>query len=269
MASRPRFKLTADNYHSVEANRLYMSTSQVKTFLSCEARAMAELSGEYVRETTTALLVGSYVDAYFSGELDAFKEQHPEIFKQRGGGLKAEFIQAEQIIARIESDPLFMQYMRGRKQVIKTGTIGGVPFKIKMDSYIPKKTIVDLKIVRDFQPIYKPGEGRMSFIEAWQYDLQGAVYQAVEGRSLPFIIAAATKEKVPDIALIQIPQHYLDASMALLLNELPHIAEVKEGREPPKRCEKCDYCRATKKLTSVVMLDDMFVDEYDGGEIEQ
>lgn len=268
MPRKPKFQLSAENYYSPDAKWIYMSSTQIKSFLDCEARAVAELNGEYVQEQTDALLVGSFVDAHFSGELDKFKEEHPEIFKQRGG-LRAEFVQAEQIIRRIESDPLFMLYMEGEKQVIKTGTIAGVPFKIKIDNYMPGKAIVDLKVVKDFKPIYKEGEGRLSFIEAWLYDMQGAIYQAVEGNSLPFIIAAATKEKVTDLALIQVPQHYLDASLQWLEYELPHIIEVKEGKAPPRRCEKCDYCKQTKRLTHVIMLDDFFVDEYDGGEFDQ
>ena len=117
--------LTNENYFSREANTEYMSVSQFKTFEECPARAMAELKGEYEREETTALLVGSYVDAHFGGTLDLFKAQHPEIFK-RDGTLKAEYIQAEQIIARIERQPLFMEYLMGEDQVIMTGEIEGV-----------------------------------------------------------------------------------------------------------------------------------------------
>ena len=63
-----RPKLTAENYYSPEMNWRYMSASQFKAFKRCEAAAMAELRGELERKETTALLVGSYVDSYFSGE---------------------------------------------------------------------------------------------------------------------------------------------------------------------------------------------------------
>ena len=69
-----------------------------------------------------------------------------------------------------------------------TGDIFGVPFKIKIDSYLPDK-IVDLKIMRDFEPIYVEGKGRVSFIEAWGYDIQAGVYQEIvrqnTGKQLP------------------------------------------------------------------------------------
>ena len=65
--------LTAENYFSAENNMKYMSCSQFKSFLTCEASALAELHGEYQREVTDALLVGSYVDAHFEGTLDIFR----------------------------------------------------------------------------------------------------------------------------------------------------------------------------------------------------
>ena len=56
-------KLTESNYYSKEADLHYMSVSQYKSFMSCEARTMAKLNGEYEEEQSSALLFGSYVDA--------------------------------------------------------------------------------------------------------------------------------------------------------------------------------------------------------------
>ena len=47
----------------------YMSVSQFKAFEKCQHLALAKVKGKYKREKTTALLVGSYVDAYFEGTL--------------------------------------------------------------------------------------------------------------------------------------------------------------------------------------------------------
>ena len=79
--------LTADNYYSQDANLAYMSVSQFKSFERCEAAAMAELRGEYQPPKTTAMLIGSYVDAWFEGTLDLFKLNNPEIFKRDGSKL--------------------------------------------------------------------------------------------------------------------------------------------------------------------------------------
>lgn len=248
-------KVTNLNYFSLKNQLKYMGASQYKSFVSCEARAMAEIRGEYQQDKTTSLLVGSYVDAHYNNALDQFKEQNPEIFTKQGS-LKSEYRQADYIIDRIESDSLFQKYMSGKKQVIKTGKINGVDFKIKMDSYHKGKAIVDLKVVKDFAPIYKPGQGKVNFIEAWGYDIQGAIYQTIEGNKLPFFIAGVTKEREPDIAIIKVPQQRLDDCLAQVKHNISRFEAVKKGLSESIRCEKCDYCKRTKTLTRVMNMED-------------
>lgn len=246
--------LTAENYYSKEANLEYMSVSQFKSFEKCEYLATAELHGTYTRPSTPALLVGSYVDSHFDCSLDIFKAQHPELFK-KDGSLKSDYVKAEQIIERIERDPMFMRYMGGEKQVIMTGVIEGIPIKIKMDSYHPNKMIVDLKIMKDFAPIYVAESGKLNFIEAWRYDLQGAIYQEIvrqnTGKLLPFVIAGATKEEVPDIAIFQVPQANMDAQLEIFKANAPSYQLIKKGISDPIRCEHCNACKATKVLNRI------------------
>jgi hypothetical protein len=227
--------------------------------MKCSASALAELNEEHEREMTTALLVGSYVDAWFEGTLDSFKNEHPEVFK-RDGTLKAEYLQADEIIARVQRDELFMEFMSGRKQVVKTGYIEGIPFKIKIDSYHKGKMIVDLKVVKDFKPIYDEDEGcYLDFIRYWGYDIQAAIYQAVEGNNLPFYICAVTKEKTPDLKVIQIPQAWIDNAMEIIKHNVEMIDMIKHGEIPPIRCEHCDYCKATKKLSRVISAEELLL----------
>lgn len=243
-------RLTTENYYSQEANLAYMSVSQFKSFDRCEAAAMAELRGEYIRPKTTALLVGSYVDAWFEGTLDTFKAANPEIFK-RVGTLKADYAQAERIIERVQRDKTFMDYMAGEKQKIFTADLFGTPWKIKVDSWFSDK-LVDLKVMRTLEPIM----GK-SFIEHWGYDIQGMVYQAVEGGHKPFYIAAATKEEPTDLEVIHIPQYALDEALGYVERRMTHILAVKRGEIPPERCGVCPYCRATKVLTGPVEMEDV------------
>ena len=86
-------EVTHDNYYAPELQMEYMGSTQYKAFQKCEAAALAELQGLYIKPTTPALLVGGYVDAYFSGDMEEFLAQHPEI-RKRDGTLKAEFVQA-------------------------------------------------------------------------------------------------------------------------------------------------------------------------------
>ena len=271
-APKPTTPLTNENYFSKENQMYYMGTSQFKSFRKCEFATMAELNGEYTRPKTAALLVGSYVDAHFEGTLDLFKAQNPELFK-KDGSLKSEYTQAEEIITRLEADELYMLLMSGEKQVIRTGYIAGVPFKIKIDSLLGSSevkeiierypetaelfgfgdgAVVDQKIMKDMEDVWSDEEYRkMPFVEAWGYDLQGAIYQAIEGHMLPFILAVGTKEKETDIGALYIDDGDLAAKLQEVEMLAPHFQKVKQGKIPPTRCEKCDYCKATRKLSTI------------------
>lgn len=271
--------VTAKNYFDSDIEMAYMGSTQVKSFLRCEAAALAQLKGEYRPATTTAMLVGSYVDAHFEGSLDVFQAQHPELFK-RDGTLKAEFSRANEIISRMEADELYSLLMSGQKQVIRTGEIAGVPFKIKIDSLLDgdacaeivrrfpdtaavfemcNGAIVDQKVMRDLEDVWD-GEERayVPFWRAWRYDVQGAIYQAVEGHLWPFLLAAGTKEDEPDLRAIHICDEVLSHKLAEIEDMVPRFQAVKEGREAPCRCERCAYCRSTRKLTRIL----------DAGELE-
>ena len=246
--------VTELTYFSPENELLYMGSSQFKNFMRCEAASLAEIRGEYQREVTDALLVGSYVDAHFEGTLDVFKAQHKEIFK-KDGELKVQYRQAEKMIQRAERSELFMQFMSGDKQVIMTGEIAGVPFKIKIDSYCADKCIVDLKCVRDFQLIWNSEKKqRQHFINFWGYDIQGAIYREIvrqnTGKTLPFYIAAVTKEAEPDLDVLWVPDDDLDSSLETVMNLVPRFQQIKEGKLTPQRCGHCGYCRLTKVLTA-------------------
>lgn len=257
-------KLTQENYYSAEAAKVYMSVSQLKAFDNCEAAAMAEINGEYKNAKTTPLLVGGFVDAYFAGEEEQFREQNPEIFR-KDGKLKSEFVQAEEIIKRIQQDDYFYSFFGGEVQAILTGTIAGVEFKCKTD-FLHDDKIVDLKIMRNFAPIYLPSRGRVNFVEAWRYDLQGAIYQEIvrqnTGTKLPFYIAAATKEEVTDLAVIQIPQEVLDYELEMAVERIPYYAAVKKGVFEAERCGNCNYCKSTKKLNSPVSWDKLCNNDF-------
>lgn len=263
--------LTADNYYSKEADKEFLSVSQYKKFagclgrLGCEAKTMAELNGEWEDETTTAMLVGSYVDAHFEGTLDLFRAQHPEIFTKQGA-LKAEYRRAEEVINRIERDEYFMAHMAGQKQVIMTGELFGAKWKIKMDSYFPDQLIVDLKTMKSLgERFYSADFGNMDFIRYWGYDIQGAVYQKIveinTGKRLPFKVAAASKEEYPDIDIIQVEQSLMDAALEEVEKNVPGILALKRGDYDPVRCERrdCNYCKHTKVLTHSIWSDELLV----------
>lgn len=267
-----RLKLTEENYYSPEMNWRYMSASQFKSFKKCESAALAELKGEWGRKETLALLVGSYVDAYFSGELEQFKAEHPEIYTKQGT-LKADFEKAHAICERLNRDELARMLLSGKHQIIKTGKIAGVWYKTKSDSLLTARQveaickkfpevrnivpfggamIVDLKCMKDFEDIWDEDQHeKVSFAEFWGYDIQGAIYQTVDGRMLPFVLVGATKEAATDIEAMYIP----DEDLAFALSEVealsPRYDAIKRGEIEPEGCGKCAYCRSTKRLTGI------------------
>lgn len=249
-----KLELTEENYFSPEAQMQYWGHTQFLDFQKCEARGLALTKGEYEQELSDALLSGQYVDAHFTGNLNSFKSHHPEMYK-RDGSLKAVFVGAERAIARAERDEMFMKYISGVPQKIFTGKIFGYDWKIKVDAFHEGKAIVDLKCMKDFNPMYVDGMGRVSFVEAWGYDYQAAIYQKVvenvTGERLPFIIAGVTKQDPADIGLFKVPQHMIDSCLSVIENQIDRFAAIKAGDVEPKRCEKCDYCRETKVVSCV------------------
>lgn len=269
-------KLTEQTYYGREASAKYMSASQFKSFMRCEAAALAEIRGEYIRPSTTALLVGSYVDAKLDGPeaFETFQLEHPEIFK-KDGTPKADFVQAEEIYQSIVSDRLLSLLLSGKKQVIVTGKIAGVPFRGKMDSLLdseickiimqefPKTVnvlggpfctgaIVDGKIMRDFLPVWSDSEWRkVNWVDAWDYPIQGTIYQKLEGGHKPFILAAATKEAGTDKDALYIPQTELDAALRIVETYAPIYQEIKQGKREPVGCGQCEWCRRQKVLTEI------------------
>ena len=233
--------LNDSNYYSDEANRVFFSVSQFKSFMSCEARAIAELNGEYKRPVTRALLVGSFVDHYFEGTLDDFMKENPAIFTRKHE-LRAEFKRANEIIKTVKEDVKFMDSLSGEKQRIFTFDLFGVPWKAKLDSYNPGKAITDLKVV-----------ARMYKLPQWRYDIQGAIYQKgveiVTGEKLPFYLAVVTKEKVMDRDIWQVPQSTLDMALRQVEENIGRYADIKAGLIEPVHCGKCDYCKSIKQAS--------------------
>lgn len=265
-------RITKANYYNPARQWEYYGYSQFKDFCGggkdtgCEARALAKLKGEWSEEPSLAMIAGGFVDAWFEGTLEQYEDRYENLIftkpkkGQDRGAYRAEFIKAWEAIARCKRDKLFMAFMGGKKQVIMTAEMFGVQWKIKMDSYHPDDCIVDLKYVRDLhEAIWIPDLGKVNFIEAWGYDIQGAIYQEVvrlnTGKRLPYFIAGVDKTEYPDIDIIQIPNAKLSDTLSIVEYQLNRMKRVKSGEEEPLRCGRCDYCKSTKVLTSPIPLD--------------
>lgn len=249
--------ITNENYYEPNG---YMSTSTFKQFRDCEHCGLAMFNGKFKLKQTKPMMVGSYVDAWCEGTLSNFKETHPDLFK-KDGTLKADYIKADEIIERIKNDAMFIDYITGEKQVILTGEIGGIKWKGKAD-IITDERIVDMKIMRSCERIM----GK-SLVDHWGYDIQGAIYQELEyqrtGIRKKFYLAIATKEETADLEIVEIEQFKLDNALELVKKLLPRIIEIIRGEINPLRCNRCEYCRETKKITKPLLSDYLGLSELD------
>ncbi|MBP5457254.1 MAG: PD-(D/E)XK nuclease-like domain-containing protein [Paludibacteraceae bacterium] len=264
---KTKFNLSDDNYYSNEANLVYCSASQFKDFVGfplrpgCEERALKAISGEYKQENTKALLQGSLLDALWENDdPDYIMERFPDCVSTRGvtkGQLKSEYQQVMDMYQRTLREEKFCAYMSGDKQTIMTGTIEGLDFKIKMDSFIDGKAIVDLKTTKSLDRnlrYYIPDSGeRLPFYLAYGYDTQLAIYREIvrqnTGDKLRCYIAAVDKDAHPTCDIIELNNKLLDDALEHVKSHCNHIIMLKKGEIEPIRCERseCDYCRDTHK----------------------
>ena len=257
--------LTNDNYHSLEANQDYLSCSQYKGFLECEAKELAKISGAWEDSLSTALEVGQYVHSWNAARMMAFIETHPNMFKVSGDkGLKAEYVVANLMIECLQDDNFVMSCLAGVKESIITADMFGATWKIMpdvIDSYIGR--IVDLTTTSSIrEKVWQ--EATRSFVPFFEFSkvpLKMAIYSEVErlaaGRAadsyVDYLLVAVSKEKQPDKAVIRMTDsERLNTELQTIGANMPRIIGLKAGTLEPVRCEKCSYCRSTKELNDII-----------------
>lgn len=270
-------KLTSDNYYSIEADREYMSCSQFQDFLLCEARAMAKLDGRYICKDSEAFLVGNYFHTAMESEEahERFCENHFfDIYKTKQDkktgeivvvGKYAPYLKADEMIEVCKSDKLLRSLidMPGDNEVIMTGTLYGMKWKIRLDKYCPdNRIIIDWKTTADINKTeYNPKTGeRESFVESLGYMMRAAVYTEIEKQftnnstDADFVIVAISKQDPPDKAalLLNHRQRYDWELSEIEKHIVRRIYGVKNRQIAPRRCGTCDYCRSTKQLKKIV-----------------
>lgn len=268
-------ELNRDNYYSIEADRDYMSCSQYQDFLDCEARAMAKLEGRFIREESEAFLVGNYFHTFFEGPAEHEEWCHDHfdnvfkytVDKKTGDiiikGKYAPYVKADEMIQAVMNDELCRAFveMPGENEKIITGEIFGIPWKARLDKYLPTdRVIIDYKTCKSiYETNYNPfTKQRETFVETYGYMMRAAVYTELEKQltkqsSDPqFILICVSKESPPDKEPVSLNHRArYDLELQRVKENLARIIQVKNHRVPPKRCGVCEYCRATKKCTSI------------------
>ena len=267
--------LTRDNYYSREADLAYMSCSQYQSFCECEAKALAKLQGRWTEEPSEAFIVGNYFHTFFEGESEHRRfvaENRANIFKKQTKkaieeGLSPEkyapFQRADEMIQVAKSDPLISSLIAlpGENEQIMTGELFGVPWRIRVDKYVPEgRMIIDWKTCASINELkYAPSYGeRVTFVEYYGYMMRAAVYSEIEmqysksNTDPHFIIVAISKEEHPDKEVLRLNHRAVyDYELEKIKQNIGRIQWIKEGRIRPKRCGTCDYCRATKRLDAI------------------
>lgn len=277
-------KISEENYYTPEMDRLYCSASQYKDFEGCplipgcEERALKTISGEYKKETSKAMLMGSILDALWENDdPDYILSRFPDCVSSKGatkGQLKSEYQQIMSIYQRTLKEEKFCAYMSGDKQTIMTGVIEDLPFKIKIDSYLEGKAIVDLKTTqsldRNFRYFIPDSGERLPFYMAFGYDIQLAIYREIvrqnTGDTLRCYLAAVDKKPHPICDIIELTPKILDEALEGIKRNCADIIALKNGEVQPIRCNhsECDYCRDTH-VCEVISTEEFELNETVGG----
>ena len=293
--------ITRENYYDVKN---VLSASTIKAFEGCEASAVAAYLGEYFRPATTALLVGSYIDAALDSddELEKFCAAHPEIVNSRTGAPKADFARAAEIVERCKSDPLFraltIDVPQEGHQYIVLGSIGvtntgeSIPCKGKLDFLLMPEyllrlaeqftawsgyfqmcaehggLIVDLKSAASTEEQWSDDAGcRIPWVQAWHYYRQLSIYRELyrqqTGLTLPVMVLACTKEPSPSLLPLTIDPGTRDEGLAEAQALAPRAWHLMTTDQPdPHRCEKCAWCRSTRRLETMGPIDFRFAADF-------
>ena len=262
--------LTTENYYTPEADRDYLSCSQFEDFLKCEAAAVAKYEGRYTPEKSEAFLVGNFFHTAFEGPEahERFIEENKDAILTRQGKPRAAFAKAIEMIETAKNDPFIRNLIDvpGENEKIMTGNLfGHYPWKIRLDKYINvpgfPRTIIDWKTVANIrEQMWSDREHkRVSFVEGFSYMFRAAVYMEIEkevsGKETdPFFwLVCISKQDPPDKEVIDLnDRQRLDLELEKVKEHIWHIQQIKDGMIKPKRCGKCAYCRATKKISGVL-----------------
>ena len=271
-------ELTDKNYYDKASSLEYLSVSLFKEFMKCEAAAYAELKGEWLPERDeTPLLVGNYIHSYFEspeaheafldckdakGVSNRDKMLNKRIKKEKV--LKKDFKVADTLIERMAGDNNFMQlYGAGDKEVIVTGEINGIKWKGKIDSLrLDLGKFFDIKTNKDLHGknwVFKDGRNLpTTFVEAYGYHLQMALYRELIfqqfGVSCEPVIFGVSKQDPPELMTIHFEteemQDLLYDGLATIQEYQEHIKAVIDGKEEPRGCGMCDYCRSKSSFAN-------------------
>uniref|UniRef100_UPI003F692414 PD-(D/E)XK nuclease-like domain-containing protein n=1 Tax=Streptococcus pluranimalium TaxID=82348 RepID=UPI003F692414 len=271
-------RLTQENYYE---DKTYLTNSRYKRYQQCQAKAYAVDNGNWVENRDeTPLLLGNYVHSYFESS-----EAHEKFLAENGdkllaksgknkGNLKADFVIGDKMIASLKDDDGFGSLYHGypsdrvEKEMIVFGEVEGVPVKGKLDSVnLTRGYFVDLKTMKSIYAEEWNAELRkrvpvavnniLGFGYHGQLGLYRELLRQMTGNDFRPYIVAVSKEAVPDKDILKIDDEWLEEGLDKLKSDIVEVWNVIQGKQEPKKCGRCDYCRSQKKLNAVISLNDL------------
>jgi len=270
-------ELTRENYYKAEANQEFLSCSAYDSYMECEAAALAKERGRFRPKASKAFVLGNYFHTYFESQEahDEFIKDHAEdLFTKtsitpkvlKSGIVKiptpvklADTKKIDTMIRTVMNDDLMRRFieMPGENEKIMTGTLFGVPWKMRMDKVVPG-IIIDYKTCASiWETSYDPEQQRrVTFVEKYGYTKRAAVYREIYKQNMGeyplFLLLCVSKEDPPDKEPILVSnEQVLQYELSKIQDRTPRIQRIRDGSIKPLRCGTCEYCRLTKQCRSI------------------
>ena len=260
--------LTRDTYYTPAADQAYMSCSLYDMYMECEAAALAKEQGRYRPTPSRAFILGNYFHTFFESEEahEEFCEKNaPELYTLsslkpgKSPQKRADVEQIDLMIDVVMKDELMRRFveMPGENEAVMTGKIFGIPWRIRMDKMCAG-LIIDYKTCANiWETTYDPRQQRrVTFVELYGYARRAAVYREIykqnRGQCPAFLLLCVSKQDPPDKEAVLISnEQVLQYELSLVKERLPRIQRIRDGSIKPIRCGTCEYCRSTKRCTSI------------------
>lgn len=231
----------------------HLSYSAAKYLDKCPAKQLAIDKGEFVIETSKGMLEGKYLEH----KLCPSSTEAPEGIYKGDGSLYAHFAHIDSILNRVKKDTVIKGFLEGDKQVELKFKVNGVNWISIPDIVSHKnKRIVDIKKTKSItDQIWSNEYGtRVPFYTEYGYEKQAAIaregiFQQTGEIYECYLIAISNEKPFGDYDIFKFRHEDLLNAMANMALRQKQMVEWRTGEVTAPRCEKCDYCKLTKKAT--------------------
>lgn len=269
-------EVTEDNYFTQTG---HLSNSFIRAYERCPSQAFDKyvFNPDQESEFKQCFCQGHLFEGYLENGEEGFqavldREDYKEHVRQKNGKLY-KWVEDVKIYAQaMIKQEFIMQYKKHKdlkSQVILTAKFGKAHLKCAIDGLnLPMGYYLDDKSTKNAfnETSWNPEKRKKeTFIDAWNYWGQLANYRFMifenYGKMLVPYITAATKKKVPDVAIFQFSSQAslqrLDEEQlkneALIDSIMKDLERLRDNQEANiHSCGHCDFCVENKVVSSVI-----------------